>query len=136
MKLGAVRTFALTLGTIMALSTAGTIVLSAQAPTPQVVDSPTVKVLTGLYAQQFQEEMNLMVQAIGGSCSTCHAGRNFASDEKALKLTARRMIEMTKALNKQFFPDYKPKEGESTLGKITCYTCHKGEQTPKHTVGH
>jgi hypothetical protein len=108
----------------------------AQAPTPTVVESPNVKVLTGLFAQQFQEEMNLMVQALGVSCNTCHARGNFASEEKPLKLKARQMLEMTKALNKQYFPDHTPKEGESVLGRVTCYTCHKGETTPKSTVGH
>ena len=34
---------------------------------------------------------------------------------------------MTKAINKQFFPDHKPKPGESVLGRVTCYTCHQGE---------
>jgi cytochrome c553 len=109
---------------------------SAQAPTPALVESPTVKVLTGLYAQQFQEEMNFMVQALGVTCNTCHAPRgNFASDEKPLKLKARQMLEMTKALNAQYFPGYTPKEGESVLGRVTCYTCHKGEQTPKIALG-
>jgi photosynthetic reaction center cytochrome c subunit len=107
-----------------------------QAPTPMKVESPNVKVLTGLYAQQFQDEMNLIVQALGVTCNTCHVRGNFASEEKPLKATARKMLEMTKALNQQYFPDHTPKDGESTLGKITCYTCHKGEQTPKHTVGH
>jgi len=111
--------------------------VAAQAPAPALVESPGVKVLTGLYAQQFQEEMNFMVQALGVTCNTCHAPRgNFASDEKPLKLKARQMLEMTKALNQQYFPDHKPAEGESVLGKVTCYTCHKGEQTPKHTVGY
>ena len=46
--------------------------LAAQAPTPTVVDSPTVKVLTGLLAPQFQEEMNFVTQALGVTCGTCH----------------------------------------------------------------
>ena len=108
----------------------------AQAPTPTVVDSPTVKVLTGLLAPQFQEEMNLITQALGVTCGTCHAPRgNFASDEKPEKLTARRMLEMTKAINQQHFPDHKPKPGESVLGRVTCYTCHQGERTPKLPPG-
>jgi hypothetical protein len=107
----------------------------AQAPTPQVVDSANVKVLTGLYAQQFQEEMNLIVQGLGVNCNTCHVPRNFPSEEKPIKQKARQMLEMTRALNKQYFPDYKPKEGESVLGRVTCYTCHKGETTPKTAVG-
>ena len=45
------------------------------------------------------------------------------------------MLEMTKAINKQFFPDHKPKPGESVLGRVTCYTCHQGEATPKRRRG-
>ena len=108
----------------------------AQAPTPQKVESPNVKVLTGLFAQQFQEEMNLMVQGLGVTCNTCHVRNNWASEDKPEKLKARQMLEMTKALNQKYFPDYKPTDGESVLGKVTCYTCHKGETTPKNAVGH
>ena len=129
MKLGGVLTFSLLTSLLSG-------VVLAQAPTPSIVEGPNVKVLTGLFAQQFQEEMNLMVQGLGVSCNTCHVRNNFASEEKPEKLKARQMLEMTKAINTQFFPDYKPKEGESVLGKITCYTCHKGEPTPKHTIGH
>ena len=110
-------------------------VLHAQTPTPTVVDSPAVKVLTGLLAPDFQEEMNHMVQAVGGSCNTCHVRGNFASEENPRKITARRMLEMTKAINKQFFPDHKPKPGESVLGRVTCYTCHQGETTPRLPPG-
>jgi hypothetical protein len=106
-----------------------------QAPKPEVVNSPNVKVLTGLYAQQFQEEMNLIVQGLGVTCNTCHVRGNFANEDKPEKLKARQMLEMTKALNQQYFPDYKPKEGESVLGRITCYTCHKGETAPRNSVG-
>lgn len=108
----------------------------AQAPTPSVVDSPNVTVLTGLYAQQFQEEMNLIVQALGVNCMSCHVRGNFASEDKPDKQKARQMLEMTRTINKQFFPDHKPKEGESVLGRVTCYTCHKGEAVPKNAVGY
>ena len=107
----------------------------AQAPKPEVVESPNVKVLTGLFAQQFQEEMNLIVQGLGVTCNTCHVPRNFAAEDKPIKQKARQMMEMVRALNKQYFPDHKPKEGESVLGKVTCYTCHKGETIPKTAVG-
>ena len=128
MKLVGVLTFAL-VGLMLPR------VSAAQPPTPQIVDSPSVKVLTGLYAQQFQDEMNLINQALGVNCNTCHVRGNFASDEKPEKQSARRMLEMTKMINKQFFPDHKPKEGESVLGRVTCYTCHQGEQTPKLPPG-
>jgi hypothetical protein len=41
------------------------------------------------------------------------------------------MIEMTTALNKLFFPTHKPSEGESTLGRVTCFTCHQGDAKPR-----
>jgi hypothetical protein len=107
----------------------------AQAPVPEKVTSPNVTVLTGLYAQQFQEEMNLIVQGLGVTCNTCHVRNDFASEEKPEKLKARQMLEMTKALNEKYFPGYTPKAGESVLGRVTCFTCHKGEATPKHSVG-
>jgi hypothetical protein len=107
----------------------------AQAPTPAIVDSPNVKVLTGLTAQQFQDEMNFIVQGLGVNCGTCHVRGNFAAEDKPQKQTARKMLEMVKALNKANFPDYKPKDGESVLGRVTCYTCHHGETSPKTTVG-
>ena len=105
----------------------------AQAPEqPNKVETPTVKVLTGLTVPQFEQEMQGFVQAVGVSCGGCHAGRgNFASDDNPRKLKARQMIEMTKAINKQFFPDHKPAEGESVLGRVTCFTCHQGETKPK-----
>ena|SRR5436190_14476820 len=129
MKIGGVLTFAFL--TLMLPGEA-----KAQTPTPSIVESPNVKVLTGLTAQQFQEEMNFIVQGLGVTCGTCHVRGNFASEEKPQKQTARRMLEMVKAINSASFPDYKPKDGESVLGRVTCYTCHRGETSPKTTVGH
>ena len=77
-----------------------------------------------------------MVQGLGMSCNSCHVRNNFASEEKPEKLKARQMLEMTKAINKQFFPDHKPKEGESVLGRVTCYTCHQGETESKLPPGY
>src|SRR5262249_17513283 len=68
---------------------------------------------------------------LGASCGTCHARGNFASETNPRKAVARRMLEMTKAINQQFFADYKVEDGSSRLGRITCYTCHQGELHPK-----
>ena len=105
---------------------------SAQPPaTPAMVDAPTVKVLTGLTVPEFEAEMQLMTQALGLSCGSCHARGNFASDASPRKVASRRMIEMTKSVNQQFFAEYKPLEGESRLGRVTCFTCHQGDTRPK-----
>ena len=107
--------------------------LSAQQPpaVPGMVDTPTVKELTGLTVPEFESEMQLMTQALGLSCGSCHARGNFASEANPRKIAARRMLEMTKSLNTQFFPDYRPVEGESRLGRVTCFTCHQGDTRPK-----
>jgi hypothetical protein len=106
--------------------------VAAQQPVPGKVESPTVKVLTGLTVPQFEQEMQHFVQAVGVSCGGCHMPKgNFASDENPRKVRARQMIAMTKALNTQFFPSHTPAEGESVLGRVTCYTCHQGELKPK-----
>jgi hypothetical protein len=128
------QTILYTVTLLLALSLFGP-AASAQAPTPTKVESPTVKVLTGLVAQEFQEEMNHMVQALGVTCNTCHVRGNFASDDNPKKIIARRMLEMTKSLNTQFFPEHKPQPGESVLGRVTCYTCHQGEAKPKLPPG-
>ena len=103
----------------------------SNTPTAQIVDTPSVKVLKGLTAPEFEAEMQQMNVALGVACGFCHVRGNFASDENPHKATARRMLEMTQTINRQFFPDYRPGHEESSLGRVTCYTCHKGEQKPK-----
>jgi photosynthetic reaction center cytochrome c subunit len=98
---------------------------------PAIVEAPNVTVLTGLTVHEFETEMQLMTLALGASCGSCHVARNFASEDNPRKIAARRMLEMTKAINRQFFPNHTPAEGESRLGRITCFTCHQGELHPK-----
>lgn len=103
----------------------------ARAQEPVFVDAPGVKVLRGLTVPQFEAEMQLMTQGLGVSCGFCHARGNFAAETNPRKATARRMLEMTQTINRQFFPDYQPLDGESRLGKVTCFTCHQGTERPK-----
>ena len=103
---------------------------SGGRPTPSMMDTPGVHVLKGLTVPEFQDEMNFMVVALGVNCGYCHVRNNFASDDNPRKATARRMVEMVKAINQQFFSDYQPAPEESRLGKVTCYTCHHGETKP------
>ena len=99
---------------------------------PNIVESPNVKVLTGFTVQEFEQEMQLITSYLGVGCGYCHEGRrNFASEAKPEKLTARKMLEMTKGINQQFFPTFTPGAEESKLGKVTCYTCHQGNAKPK-----
>src|SRR5262249_44796236 len=109
------------------------LIVAAQSSAPQspaVVDTPTVTVLTGLTVPEFEAEMQLMTQALGASCGTCHVPRNFASENNPRKTRARKMLERTRAITRQSFREHKPAGGESRLGRITCFTCHRGELHP------
>jgi hypothetical protein len=106
----------------------------AQAPR-RLPPLENIKVLTGWDGSQVRDEMRRMAEAIGVTCDHCHVQGNFASDEKRAKHTGRRMLAMTLALNKEHFPSHTPAEGESRLGRITCYTCHQGAATPKISTG-
>ena len=79
---------------------------------------------------QFEIEMRHFVQALGMNCGGCHVRGNFASEENPRKAISRTMIEMTRSLNARFFPDFTPAEGETSLGRVTCYTCHQGAAQP------
>ena|SRR5258706_15353431 len=103
----------------------------ARAQEAAIVDTPGVKVLRGLTVPQFEAEMQLMTQGLGVSCGFCHARGNFAAESNPRKATARRMLEMAQTINREFFPEYKPLDGESRLGKVTCFTCHQGTERPK-----
>jgi hypothetical protein len=116
--------FALLLGLALPLTAAAQ---ETRPPRP----NENVKVLTELEGQPLRQEMQRISAALGVKCDYCHVQGNAASDEKSTKRTARRMIEMTKALNAQNFPKHQVKEGESVLGRVTCFTCHRGEEEPK-----
>jgi photosynthetic reaction center cytochrome c subunit len=56
-------------------------------------------------------------------CNYCHVPGNFASDAKYTKVVARRMLQMTIAVNSQY---------QNHVGNVgvTCYTCHRGNPVP------
>ncbi len=106
----------------------------AQAPRrPRPLEN--IKTLKGWNGDEVRAEMRLMTEALGVKCDYCHVQGNFASDEKRPKHTARRMLELTMALNAESFPTHAPAEGQSKLGRVTCYTCHQGAQVPKQGAG-
>ncbi len=84
-----------------------------------------VKVLGGLSVAEFSRHMNAITQWVSPEqgCNYCHNGANFADDSKYTKVVARRMIQMTQALNSQW------KVHTGATG-VTCYTCHRGQPVP------
>jgi photosynthetic reaction center cytochrome c subunit len=60
--------------------------------------------------------------ALGVQCNFCHNPADYPSDEKPQKLMARNMFRMMDDLNSG------PLNGKM---HVTCYTCHRGESTPR-----
>jgi photosynthetic reaction center cytochrome c subunit len=113
---------------LLSLALAGTSLAQENRP-PR--PNENVKVLTELEGQPLRAEMQRISAALGVKCDHCHVQGNFPSDERSEKRTARRMIEMTRAINAQSFARYEVKPGESVLGRVTCFTCHQGSTEPK-----
>ncbi len=82
-----------------------------------------IKVLNDMPADQMGKVMNLMSASLGVNCNFCHVENDFAKDGKKEKESARQMITMTLALNKNYF-DNRP--------EISCNTCHNGKTHPQN----
>lgn len=85
-----------------------------------------VQVLGELSDDQFNQTMAAITAWIAPpevGCNYCHNPENMASDEIYTKVVARRMIQMTQAIN----TDWTPHVG--AVG-VTCYTCHRGNAVP------
>lgn len=82
-----------------------------------------IKVLNDMPADQLGKVMNLMSASLGVNCNFCHVENDFAKDGKEEKESARQMITMTLALNKNYF-DNRP--------EISCNTCHNGKTHPQN----
>jgi len=84
-----------------------------------------IKVLNGMPQSQLIPAMNFMSASLGVRCTYCHINKegkwDFVTDEKPEKNTAREMIKMVLALNKDNF------KGNT---EVSCYTCHRGRTHP------
>jgi photosynthetic reaction center cytochrome c subunit len=80
-----------------------------------------IKVLTGMPDSQLIPVMNFFAASMGRRCDFCHVNP-WESDDKPEKETARAMIKMVLAINKDNF------RGNTT---VSCYTCHRGRNQPQ-----
>ena len=73
---------------------------------------------------------------LGVRCNHCHVGpdnlqgMDFATDEKATKRTARRMLEMSRAINGELMANLPILYEDENHQVVSCYTCHRGQATP------
>ena len=84
-----------------------------------------LQVLGDVSTDQFNYTMAALTEWVSPAegCNYCHNPANLASDEKYTKVVARRMIQMTQALNANW------SDHVGTTG-VTCWTCHRGETVP------
>jgi hypothetical protein len=82
-----------------------------------------IQVLKGMPAKDLHMVMHFMRASLGVRCSFCHVHDDktnkwiWESDDKEEKGTARKMINMVKGINTEFF------EGNNA---VSCITCHNG----------
>ncbi len=77
-----------------------------------------IQVLQDMPASQIRPTMRFMAGSLGVGCGFCHEGREWDKDIKPQKDTARQMIQMMHAINKNQFDDRL---------QVTCFTCHRGK---------
>jgi hypothetical protein len=80
-----------------------------------------VQLLKDIPADDLQPTMRFFTYSLNVRCNFCHAQGDFASDDKEEKKTARAMISMVMAINKDDF---------RSRTAVTCYTCHRGANEP------
>ncbi len=86
--------------------------------------APAYKNLTVLKdapADQIGPAMQFMSSSLGVDCAFCHVAGKMEADDKGAKKTAREMITMTAAINKEHF---------GGRPQITCNSCHRGAARP------
>lgn len=70
--------------------------------------------------------MKAQSKALGVECDYCHDVPDMASDKLPHKETARKMMQMTAAINAQWIKGWKGAEKH----QVTCGTCHRGHSSP------
>jgi photosynthetic reaction center cytochrome c subunit len=81
-----------------------------------------VQVLKDIPAEQLIPTMEFVAASLGVRCDFCHDMKHFESDDKQTKKTARKMMQMELAIDKDNF------NGEQL---VTCDTCHNGSAKPR-----
>jgi photosynthetic reaction center cytochrome c subunit len=108
-----------------------------QAPAPEPAQDPAgqpasqvyqnLKVLGKVDANEFLRLMASITNWVAPQqgCTYCHNQENLAYDTNYAKIVARRMLQMTEHINKDWQSHVK------STG-VTCYTCHRGLPVPTY----
>jgi len=94
---------------------------SPAAPKKAEEQFKNIQVLKGVPADQIFPTMQFITASLGVECEFCHVQNAFEKDDKKPKQTARKMMEMMFAINKDNFDGHR---------EVTCNTCHRGNMHP------
>ena len=122
-------------GTLLCVSLAVTIARAQSAPpqaaapgasAPKLAEEQfkNIQALKGIPAEQVIPSMQFIAASLGVECEYCHVEHANEKDDKKTKVTARKMINMMMAINKENFEGHR---------EVTCYSCHRGSAEPVAT---
>lgn len=99
---------------------------AASAPAPKLAEEQfkNIQALKGVPAEQVIPAMQFIAASLGVECEYCHVEHANEKDDKKTKVTARKMINMMMAINKDNFERHR---------EVTCYSCHRGSAQPVGT---
>ncbi|HXJ06997.1 MAG TPA: c-type cytochrome [Candidatus Acidoferrum sp.] len=84
-----------------------------------------IQALKGVPADLVFPSMQFITASLGVECDYCHVREGqkmqFDKDDKKAKVTARKMMKMMFAINKENFEGHR---------EVTCYSCHRGAAEP------
>ena len=98
-------------------STSGTV----EVPKLAEEEYKNIQALKGVPADQVIPSMQFIAASLGAECEYCHVPHRMDKDDKKPKVTARKMINMMMAINKDNFEGHR---------EVTCYSCHRGSANP------
>jgi hypothetical protein len=115
------------------------VVIGIAASKPPQEKYKNLKVLPKNISEQTMDSvMNEFEKALGVGCDFCHvkpadstANWDMSLDDKPEKNIARKMIEMSNKINKDFFNATTKYGDENAVLEIHCVTCHHGEPHPE-----
>ena len=79
-----------------------------------------IQLLRGIPSDRLMKVMFAFKSSLGVDCTYCHIKDQFEKDDKPTKQTARKMIQLVRDTNGKL----------GTTGRVTCFTCHRGQTRP------
>jgi hypothetical protein len=80
-----------------------------------------IQTLKSIPADELIPAMQFITYSLGVECSYCHVENAFEKDDKKPKQTARKMMQMMTAIDRDNF---------DAKQMVTCYSCHRGAPKP------